>query len=501
MADAEKELEEVLLGVGNRILTPPSAVDDLLPLLDDIFRIIVEAFEKLDDMDSRSYSKRVSILETVAKVRSCVVMLDLECDALILEMFGHFLKTIRQADDSMLSERTISDERPKGSGKREPEVNHPKSSASSGAEQQIVKDDSSARPSPMDKKVENSGRASSSGVDVALDQSAKKARGKSSETTGTSQGGVKGREAGGSKSASSNGDRAEATSRGAHGRRSELEDASEKSAVGDSSALIDDKSPDAARPRRGRPPGSKSLKNKVKTSAAASVPQSGPQPSSAKSIRSKKQIEGPKRESEADLTGESEGKQRLGRVGRKRAADKPGEGEISERRRGSKTKQQRDSKGEDSEAGAETPKAGSRKKQQRIRENEEEEQQGYDGAIVGAKIKVWWPDDRKFYRGVIDSYDPASMKHKVLYVDGDEEDLLLKNEVFRFLKDGGPAKGPHPPLALERDGDSLWEKKGLVSSTLEETSAGKGALEAAPPSLLMLSTWIETRQEMGSRVM
>lgn len=47
-------------------------------------------------MDSRSYSKRVSILETVAKVRSCVVMLDLECDALILEMFGHFLKTIRQ---------------------------------------------------------------------------------------------------------------------------------------------------------------------------------------------------------------------------------------------------------------------------------------------------------------------------------------------------------------------------------------------------------------------
>lgn len=57
--------------------------------------MIVDAFEGLDDMSSRSFQKRVSILETVAKVRSCVVMLDLECDASILEMFRHFLRTIR----------------------------------------------------------------------------------------------------------------------------------------------------------------------------------------------------------------------------------------------------------------------------------------------------------------------------------------------------------------------------------------------------------------------
>ena len=64
-------------------------------LIQEVFRRIVEAFEKLDDISSRSYSRRVSILETVAKVRSCVVMLDLECDDLILEMFHHFLNTIR----------------------------------------------------------------------------------------------------------------------------------------------------------------------------------------------------------------------------------------------------------------------------------------------------------------------------------------------------------------------------------------------------------------------
>lgn len=61
----------------------------------EVFQRIVQAFENLDDVSSRSFPKRVSVLETVAKVRSCVVMLDLECDSLITEMFRHFLKTIR----------------------------------------------------------------------------------------------------------------------------------------------------------------------------------------------------------------------------------------------------------------------------------------------------------------------------------------------------------------------------------------------------------------------
>ncbi|MED6115307.1 hypothetical protein PIB30_089216 [Stylosanthes scabra] len=62
----------------------------------EVFQLIVSSFESLHDMASRSYTKRTSILETVAKVRSCVVMLDLECDALIVEMFKHFLKAVRE---------------------------------------------------------------------------------------------------------------------------------------------------------------------------------------------------------------------------------------------------------------------------------------------------------------------------------------------------------------------------------------------------------------------
>ncbi|KAJ8557883.1 hypothetical protein K7X08_004649 [Anisodus acutangulus] len=161
---SDKELEEQILEAGNKLLQPPSSLDELLPLLDqvesslskveqspaksmhdalsplmkalvtndllrhsdidvkvavasciseitritapeapydddkmkDVFQLIVSSFENLNDQSSRSYDKRVLILETVAKVRSCVVMLDLECDRLITEMFQHFLKAIRE---------------------------------------------------------------------------------------------------------------------------------------------------------------------------------------------------------------------------------------------------------------------------------------------------------------------------------------------------------------------------------------------------------------------
>ena len=42
-----------------------------------------------------SYKKVVSILDTIAKVKLCLAMLDLECDALVVEMFQNFLKIIR----------------------------------------------------------------------------------------------------------------------------------------------------------------------------------------------------------------------------------------------------------------------------------------------------------------------------------------------------------------------------------------------------------------------
>ncbi|KAG8487776.1 hypothetical protein CXB51_018653 [Gossypium anomalum] len=76
-----------------RITAPDAPYHD--DQMKEVFQLIVSSFKNLSDKSNRSYVKRTSILETVAKVRSCVVMLDLECDALIIEMFQRFLNGIR----------------------------------------------------------------------------------------------------------------------------------------------------------------------------------------------------------------------------------------------------------------------------------------------------------------------------------------------------------------------------------------------------------------------
>ena len=53
------------------------------------------ALEKLSLASGHCYTKAVSILGTFATVRSCLVMLDLECDELIVEMFQLFLNATR----------------------------------------------------------------------------------------------------------------------------------------------------------------------------------------------------------------------------------------------------------------------------------------------------------------------------------------------------------------------------------------------------------------------
>ncbi|CAM6113881.1 unnamed protein product [Calypogeia fissa] len=74
-----------------RIVAPEAPYDD--DTLKDIFQLIVTIFQGLNEVSSPSFTRRVNILETVAKVRSCVVMLDLECDELIHEMFDVFFNT------------------------------------------------------------------------------------------------------------------------------------------------------------------------------------------------------------------------------------------------------------------------------------------------------------------------------------------------------------------------------------------------------------------------
>ncbi|KAK6133264.1 hypothetical protein DH2020_033025 [Rehmannia glutinosa] len=77
-----------------RITAPEAPYDD--HVLKDIFELIVGTFSGLSDINGPSFGRRVVILETVARYRSCVVMLDLECDDLINEMFNTFFAVARE---------------------------------------------------------------------------------------------------------------------------------------------------------------------------------------------------------------------------------------------------------------------------------------------------------------------------------------------------------------------------------------------------------------------
>ncbi|KAM7475857.1 hypothetical protein LguiB_023100 [Lonicera macranthoides] len=56
--------------------------------------------------------------------------------------------------------------------------------------------------------------------------------------------------------------------------------------------------------------------------------------------------------------------------------------------------------------------------------------------LVGREIKVWWPKDEEFYSGVITSYDKSNKRHQVLYIDGDKEILDLRKEHWELFEDG-----------------------------------------------------------------
>lgn len=52
-------------------------------------------FEQLSCESGRNYYRALHIVETIAKVRSSLILLDVDTDGLVLEMFQLFLKNIR----------------------------------------------------------------------------------------------------------------------------------------------------------------------------------------------------------------------------------------------------------------------------------------------------------------------------------------------------------------------------------------------------------------------
>lgn len=61
----------------------------------DIFILILSLFGELDDIASPYFSRRMKLLETVAKLQFFVLMLDTGCEDLVLKLFKTFFNVVR----------------------------------------------------------------------------------------------------------------------------------------------------------------------------------------------------------------------------------------------------------------------------------------------------------------------------------------------------------------------------------------------------------------------
>ncbi|EXB44382.1 hypothetical protein L484_020194 [Morus notabilis] len=77
-----------------RILAPEPPFED--KYLRDIFKLILSMFAELADTTSPFFSRRVKILEIVSRCKCCVIMLDIDCNDLVTEMFDIFFSVVRE---------------------------------------------------------------------------------------------------------------------------------------------------------------------------------------------------------------------------------------------------------------------------------------------------------------------------------------------------------------------------------------------------------------------
>ncbi|GAA0153559.1 chromatin/chromatin-binding, or -regulatory protein [Lithospermum erythrorhizon] len=98
--------------------------------------------------------------------------------------------------------------------------------------------------------------------------------------------------------------------------------------------------------------------------------------------------------------------------------------------------------------------------------------------LIGCRIKVWWPVDKKFYEGVVKSFDNQKKKHVVLYDDGDVEVLQLERERWELvLKGKKPGKEPTTLKSPRSSGKSAEQKKSFTGLRKKENTS-----EISPPS-------------------
>ncbi|KAL8456983.1 hypothetical protein ACS0TY_035000 [Phlomoides rotata] len=81
------------------------------------------------------------------------------------------------------------------------------------------------------------------------------------------------------------------------------------------------------------------------------------------------------------------------------------------------------------------------KPQGKEKETEKKSRRSWSGngeELVNLRIQVWWPKDKEFYPGTIKAFDSETKKHTILYDDDEIEILNLRKETWKRLSDEEP---------------------------------------------------------------
>ncbi|CAH8321404.1 unnamed protein product [Eruca vesicaria subsp. sativa] len=538
-----------------RITAPEAPYDD--GDMKEIFEVTVEAFGKLADASSRSYKKVEAVLDTVAKVRASLVMLDLECDDVILEMFRQFLKVISPVHPQPVHHSmetimiTVIEESEEVSMdlleillaavKKE---NQDVSPTASGLVEKVLSSCASTlRPYIME-------ALKSTGTSLEMYSPVVLSIGQSEAATTETQIVVNPKETeAGEKtieeevvpsdslqekldlSLSVKGTRSKRTARGGTRANGDVKaqvgtDLKQLLKQGHSESTDTDTESESTR-RRGRKPNSlmnpeegysfKTSSSKKDSSRGKLVGKKASSPSKAgqgnqplvislsPSSRSKKgsgkrsrskmeetnldagslaipvskkqtvKKDNPEVEDlmETDLekpednikTAKPSKKEKAENGSAKTSAKKP----LAESKTSGKKSVSSDAKKNKSEGvsmdtdipqssknkkkssrattpatkeSEQTPKSHPKKKQtagEEVESNERSNKRKLGQELVGKRVKVWWPLDEKFYEGVIESFSGRSKRHRVLYSDGETEDIYLNNERWEIIQDNSSA--------------------------------------------------------------
>jgi len=336
-------------------------------------------------------------------------------------------------DDGKLSERTISDELPQESSKAEQDVSHPEQDGTSMNGNAAI-------------AISNDSTPADTGADSIAAEPKKKSALDSDKSIKLNPP-----------------DKSEATAHSGGDTKQDLVASGEETnGAADDTSRPADITP--VKPRRGRPPGPKSSEKKA---AAKNKPSS---------------LDLKKAEEASDSAGKSTKRSAKDEV--KSSVKKAGEAESSKKPQKSSSKQQKDealseedpaedlslkemispkssTKGPGRTKGQSTENSTSKRKQEQDTEElpRSRKNKGLDGSLIGARIKVWWPDDKMFYKGVVESFDSNSKRHKVAYDDGDVEVLLLRDEKWEFItEEKGASVASETPRGRKRKVDAVKEE-------------------------------------------